>query len=180
MKKLKLFLIFALSFVFISSSAYAEWITDNKFYKDSIEIFKRDKDLEGYFKNAYAYLFFPRIQKAGLYLGYLQGKGAIFIDEEITGCSSIKQLSLGLTVGVSQFSQIIFFQNKETFDNFKESGLKFNSELSFQFFKWGDEIDESFYKGIFVNTKKINGLMYDASLAGQSIKFKPLENKSCK
>jgi lipid-binding SYLF domain-containing protein len=180
MKKLKLYLAITIIFLFISPLTYAEWITDNKFYKDSIEAFKDDKNLNGYFKNAYAYLFFPRIQKAGIYLGYLQGKGAVFIDEEITGCSSIKQLSLGLTIGASQFSQIIFFQDKETFDSFKKSGLKFNSELSFQFFKWGDEIDESFYNGVFVETKKINGLMYDASLGGQSIKFKPLKNESCK
>ena len=84
MKKLLLIIILIL----FSQYSYSEW--DPNLESDSaIDRFRAEKDLEIYFKKAYAYVIFPRIIKVGFGIGGAGGLGEIYEDNKLIGCSKL-------------------------------------------------------------------------------------------
>ena len=175
MKKL-LLIIFLISF---SQDSYSEW--DPNLESDSaIDRFRAEKDLEIYFKNAYAYVIFPRIIKVGFGIGGAGGLGEIYEDNKLIGCSKLSQAKIGFIWGGNSYSQIIFLQNKEVLDKFMEGKFEFGADASGQFFTKGGGVIASFKDGMAISTLTIRGLGYDASLAGQAFNSKKLnKNGKC-
>ena len=175
MKKI-LLIIFLISF---SQDSYSEW--DPNLESDSaIDSFRAEKDLEIYFKKAYAYVIFPRIIKVGFGIGGAGGLGEIYEDNKLIGCSKLSQAKIGFIWGGNSYSQIIFLQNKEVLEKFMEGKFEFGADASGQFFTKGGGVIASFKDGMAISTLTIRGLGYDASLAGQAFNSKKLnKNGKC-
>ena len=75
--------------------------------------------LDVYFKEAYAYAVFPTIGKGGLIVGGSHGSGLVFQGGKVVGNTSVSQASVGLQAGAESYSELVFFKDKETFENFK-------------------------------------------------------------
>jgi len=156
-----------------SQSLYSEW--DPNLDSDSaIDRFRAEKDLNIYFKKAYAYVIFPRIVKVGFGIGGAGGLGEIYEDNKLIGCSKLSQAKIGFIWGGNSYSQIIFLQNKETLNKFMEGKFEFGADASGQFFTKGGGVVASFKDGMAISTLTIRGLGYDASLAGQAFSTKKL------
>ena len=169
MKKLLLIIIF----ISFSQDSYSEW--DPNLESDSaIDRFMAEKDLEIYFKKAYAYVIFPRIIKVGFGIGGAGGLGEIYENDKLIGCSKLSQAKIGFIWGGNSYSQIIFLQNKEILNKFMEGKFEFGADASGQFFTKGGGVIASFKDGMAISTLTIRGLGYDASLAGQAFSSKKL------
>ena len=76
----------------------------------TISTFKeKNKKMDFYFEDSYAYVVFPKITKAGISVGGAAGKGIVFKCHQIVGTSKLKQVSVGFQLGAQQYSEIIFF-----------------------------------------------------------------------
>jgi len=132
--------------------------------------------LESFYNESYGYAIFPKITKAGIAFGGAFGKGIVFKDNQIVGSSKLKQASIGLQLGGQQYSEIIFFKNEESFENFTNGKLKFDAQASAVALKEGASIDAAYQNDVAVFTQTKGGLMYEASLGGQHFKYESRVN----
>ncbi len=136
---------------------------------------KESPKLKTFVNKAYGYAIFPKITKAGLGIGGAAGKGIVYQNHNIVGSSKLKQASFGLQAGGQQYSEVIFFENRESFENFINDKLKFDAQASAVAITKGASIDAAYHNGVAVFTRVKGGLMYEASIGGQHFKFEGLE-----
>ncbi|MEN8186659.1 MAG: YSC84-related protein [Bacteroidota bacterium] len=139
------------------------------------KMIEANPDLKTFYNEAYGYAIFPKITKGGLGVGGAVGKGVVFKDHKPVGSASLKQATFGLQAGGQQYSEVIFFENKEAFDNFTNGKLKFDAQASAVAIKKGISLDLAYKNGVAVFTKAKGGLMYEASIGGQHFKYEPIE-----
>lgn len=131
-------------------------------------------DLQFYYDNSYGYAVFPKVTKGAISIGAAVGRGMVFQNHNIVSASKLKQLTFGFQFGGQQYSEVIFFQNVEAFDQFMNNKLKFDGQASAVALKAGASADVSYSYGVTVFTKAIGGLMFEASIGGQHFANKPI------
>lgn len=175
----------------LTSTAQADW---NPFSKNkkvekeepdkiatTIAMFKKeDPDLTTFFAKAYGYAVFPTVGKGGIGIGGAYGKGEVFQKGKQIGTTSLKQVSIGFQLGGQSYSEIIFFKNKKTFDQFTSGSFELSAQASAVAVKAGASSDAVYDNGMAVFTMAKGGLMYEASIAGQKFSYKPLVGKKKK
>lgn len=179
MKKLQqmargLLLFFMASFINISL-LHAQDNKDNRIIDDSRqakeEFMKSDKLLKSLFDDAYGYVIFPNVGKAAAGIGGAAGNGILFEKGKMVGSAKMKQLSVGLQMGGQVYSEVIFFENKESLDKFKEGNFEFSGQASAVAITEGVSTNLKYREGVMVFTKEKGGLMYEASLGGQKFEY---------
>jgi lipid-binding SYLF domain-containing protein len=142
--------------------------------EETIKSFKAtEPGLEVYFKDAYAYAVFPTIGKGGLIFGGSYGTGMVFEGGKVVGEAKVTSLSVGLQAGGESYSELIFFKDQATFENFKNGDIKLSAQASAVVAKEGAAAKASYNEGVAVFVKAKGGLMADASVGGQKFKFEP-------
>lgn len=148
--------------------------------KDSNEtlqtMIQKTPKLESFYNESFGYVVFPKITKAGIGVGGAMGKGIVFRNHQVVGLSKLKQASFGLQFGGQQYSEIIFFENQESFEKFTNGKLKFDGQASAVALKEGVSIDLAYQDGVAVYTLTKGGLMYEASIGGQHFKYVSVTN----
>jgi lipid-binding SYLF domain-containing protein len=123
--------------------------------------------------NAAGVLVFPKITKAGAGIGGEHGDGALLVGGKTVGYYSQSGASIGLTLGVSQHSQVILFQTPQARDKFvngKDWSLGADASVAVVKKGAGGNYDnETLSKPILAFVFGEKGLMGDASLAGSKI-----------
>ena len=132
---------------------------------------KKDKGINSFFKSSYAYAVFPTVGKGGIGIGGAYGKGIVYRGGKKIGTAKLSQVSIGFQLGGQAYSQIIFFQNKSTFKKFANGDLKFGAGVSAVAVTAGASAAAAFSHGVAVFTMEKGGLMYEATVAGQSFKY---------
>ena len=66
-------------------------------------------------------LVIPIISKVGIFLGGAFGEGALRVQNETLDYYSAVQASFGLQLGVKQYSQVLFFMNDSSLEDFRRS-----------------------------------------------------------
>jgi lipid-binding SYLF domain-containing protein len=163
-------------------------------YDDTIAIFKNAGQSGSFFAKSYGYAVFPSIGKGGLGVGAAHGSGRVYAQGKHVGDTTMNQLSVGLQAGGQAFSQIIFFQDKRGLEDFTSGNFEFGASVQAVAITAaagasagtagasagasGGKKDAAtvgeFHKGMAVFTVAKGGLMYEASIAGQKFKYKPL------
>jgi lipid-binding SYLF domain-containing protein len=136
---------------------------------------KQTPKLQSFKEKAYGYVVFPKVTKAGLGIGGAAGSGIVYQNMAVVGSSKLKQASIGLQAGGQQYSEVIFFENKKTFETFTKGNLKFDAQASAVAITAGASVDVAYQNGVAVFTQTIGGLMYEASLGGQHFSFKSMD-----
>lgn len=140
---------------------------------DAIQsLIKDNPSLKTHFNSAYGYVIFPKITKAGLGIGGAGGKGLVFEKNNVIGLAKIAQATFGLQAGGQQYSEVIFFENKEALDKFRSGKLKFAGQASAVALKEGTSVDIDYQDGVSVFTKAGGGIMAEASVGGQKFTYK--------
>jgi lipid-binding SYLF domain-containing protein len=67
--------------------------------------------------------------KAGLGIGGAHGDGCVYEQGKDAGDTKMNQLSIGLQAGAEGFSEIIFFQNKRSFDEFTSGNFELGANV---------------------------------------------------
>jgi len=170
-------------------SAMAE--DDTAKYSDALKVFRDAGESGAFFGNSYGYALFPSIGKGGIGVGGAYGKGRVYTGSKWVGDTSMSQLSIGFQLGGQVYSQIIFFEDKRSFDEFTGGNFEFSAEASAVAITAGASAAAtttgssagasggknnattagSYHKGMATFTVAKGGLMYDAVLAGQKFKY---------
>ncbi len=181
-----------LMIIFILALALANPVQADKF-TDTIEIYKKSEAVQPFFKNAYGYAVFPTVGKAGIGIGGSYGNGQVYQGGKVTGEVSLIKGSIGFQLGGQAFSQMIFFEDKRSYDEFTSGEFEFDASASAVAITAGAQAkagtegatagasagpatgvqaETNYHKGmaVFVHTK--GGLMFEASIGGQKFNFK--------
>jgi lipid-binding SYLF domain-containing protein len=162
-------------------------------YTDTVALFKNAGQSSAYFQHSYGYAVFPTIGKGGFVVGGAHGNGHVYRHGSYVGNTSMTQLSVGLQAGGQAYSQIIFFQDQRSFDEFTKGNFEFGADINavaitaaagasagtsganagasggMKDAKTAGE----YYKGVAVFTIVKGGAMYQATVAGQKFSFTP-------
>ena len=163
-------------------------------YTDTISLFKNAGKSSVYFQHSYGYAVFPTIGKGGFVVGGAHGHGHVYKHGGYFGDTSMTQVSVGFQAGGQAYSQIIFFEDQRSFDEFTKGNFEFGADVNAVAItaaagaSAGTEGGASagasggmkdaktagaYYKGVAVFTIVKGGAMYQATVAGQKFSFTP-------
>lgn len=137
------------------------------------EFKKKDKKLDNFFKQAYGYAVFPSVGKGAIGIGGAHGNGVVYEKGKPIGDTSLTQVTIGFQLGGQAYSEIIFFKDKKTLDDFKNGNFELGAQASAVAVTAGASADANYEKGVAVFTMAKGGLMYEASVGGQKFSFDP-------
>ena len=161
-------------------------------YADTIEIFKKSGESNGFFNDAYGYAIFPTIGKVGYIVGGAYGKGRVYKQGAKIGSTTLTQASIGWQLGGEAFSQIIFFENKQALNEFTSGNFEFGAQAQAAVITAGASGSASttgsgtgasagrhdatttssgYRKGMATFMVLTGGLMYEASVSGQKFSY---------
>ncbi|MCW8866669.1 MAG: lipid-binding SYLF domain-containing protein [Colwellia sp.] len=164
---------------------------------EAIKNFKKSPQVNKFFSSSYGYAIFPTIGKGGFGVGGSYGEGSVYKQGKKTGTTTMAQVTIGFQLGGQAFSEIIFFENKESYDKFTSGNFEFSAQASAVAINAGANAktsttgssagaatspDKNQQQGIYQNgmatfTFIKGGLMYEAALGGQKFSFEKLEKK---
>jgi lipid-binding SYLF domain-containing protein len=162
-------------------------------YADTIELFKNAGESASFFHKSYGYAVFPTVGEGGLGVGGAYGKGHVYVHGIWVGDTTMGQVSVGFQAGGKAYSQIIFFEDKRSLDEFESGSFEFTAGASAIAITAaaGGSVGTSgasagasagekdaratgvYQKGMVVFTVAKGGLMYAATIAGQKFSFTP-------
>jgi len=138
-------------------------------------LFKRtDPDMEKFFNTSAGYAIFPDITKGGAGIGAAHGEGEVFAKSKLIGTVTLTQVTIGLQLGGQEYSELIFFEDKVTLDQFVANQFAFSAQATAVAAATGASADADYQKGVVVFTIAKGGLMFEASVGGQKFRFTPL------
>lgn len=166
-------------------------------YSTTIEAFKASAVSAPFFQSAYGYAVFPTIGKGGVGIGGAHGTGQVYRANQVTGTSTMTQLTVGLQLGGQAYSQIVFFENEGAYNTFTSGKFAFGAQASAVAITASAQAQAGtdaagagastgsdagaqsarYQNGMAVFTYAKGGLMYEASIGGQKFKFKPIPKK---
>jgi lipid-binding SYLF domain-containing protein len=126
-----------------------------------------------YFEKAYGYAVFPTITKGGIGIGAAHGTGEVYEKGEFIGTASMTQVTIGVQFGGQTYSEIVFFKDKETLEDFKKGNFKPGAQASAIASTVGASADADYDHGVAIFTLSESGLMFEATVGGQKFNFKP-------
>jgi len=160
-------------------SAWAAWDPmqeqkEKAAVEETIAKFKQaDSSMNVFFDKAYGYIVFPGIGKGGFIIGGGHGDGWVYEKGTLIGRATVTQLTVGAQIGGQSFSEIIFFADKKTLDDFKKGNWELSAQASAIMVKQGVSKDSSYDHGVAVFTMPKKGAMAEASVGGQKFKYTP-------
>ncbi len=162
--------------------------------QEAVSLFKRAGSSASYFSNSYGYVIFPAIGKAGFGVGAARGHGQVYERGKLVGRSTMTQLSVGFQVGAEEYSQIIFFADRNALNDFKKGNFEFGADVNAIAITAAASVSAGtngtdaaasggqsnattaggYQHGVAVFTIAKGGLMYQATLGGQKFSYTPL------
>jgi len=173
MKTIKITLIF----LFLASVAFAQNSKkDQQIIEDSEEAKEKfledDPDMVEFFNSSYGYIILPNVGKGGLGIGGAAGNGVAYDGGEKVGFAKMTQITIGFQAGGQAYSEVVFFEDQEAFDRFKNNKIEMSAQVSAVAAASGASLNAKYIDGVAVFTRTKGGLMYEASVGGQQFKFR--------
>jgi hypothetical protein len=101
-------------------------------------------------------------------------KGYIVVEKgKVVGYAHIGMGSVGLQIGVQEFSQIVFFKDAAALARFKQNKFEFSANASAVIVKTGGADAADYREGVAVFVKPTGGAMAELSLGTQKFNYKP-------
>ncbi len=177
------------SFFLLALSFCSTALADD--YYETTEVFRKANASGALFNTSYGYAIFPTIGKGGFGIGGAHGDGRVYEQGVYVGDTSMTQVTIGFQVGGQAFSQIIFFQNKDSFNEYTGGDFEFGAQATAVAITAeahasttttgtsagaGTSDDSTSNAGGYSNgmatfTVAKGGLMYEASVGGQKFKY---------
>jgi len=135
---------------------------------------KTDPGLQKFFDTAAGYAVFPTVGKGAIGVGGAFGRGQLYEGGKLVGYCTLTQATIGLQLGGQAYTELIFFETKDSLGNFKSGKFAFAAQVSAVALKSGVSANAKYTDGVAVFTMAEAGLMYEASLGGQKFSYSPL------
>jgi lipid-binding SYLF domain-containing protein len=137
------------------------------------DFLKADWQMEKYFSEAYGYVIFPNVGKGGLGIGGAAGNGVVYEEGVEIGMAKLTQITIGFQAGGQAYKEIIFFEDKAAMDRFKDNKFEVAAQASAVAATEGAAAHAKYVDGVMIYTMQKGGIMYEASVGGQKLKFNP-------
>lgn len=157
----------------LKSQDKEEIISDSK--KAKAEFIKADKLMESLFDHSYGYAIFPNVGKGAVGIGGAAGQGAVFEKGKTVGTAKMLQVTAGFQFGGQAYREVIFFENKNAMDRFKDNNLEFSGQASAIAAKEGAAANIKYREGVLVFSQEKGGLMLEAAIGGQKFTYAALD-----
>ena len=186
--KLKIIAVLAVLFTLVGTSAHAAATAEE--CQAAFAKFKGLGNVPELLAQTYGYAVLPTIGKGGVGIGGAGGTGCVFAGGEHTGNISMGQVTIGFQLGGQAYSQLILFQNADTYKEFTTGEFEFGADATAVALTYGAQAGATtkgasasagdtkgaaaWKRGMAVYTIAKGGLMYEASVGGQKFNYKPL------
>lgn len=171
-------LTFTLFFALFALIVQAQDKKDQEIISDSeaakADFLKDDPGMAKLFNDSYGYIILPNVGKGGLGVGAASGNGVAFEKGKMIGFANMIQVTVGLQAGGQAYSEVVFFEDKDSFERFKANKVEMAAQVSAVAAASGASADAKYVDGVAVFTRTKGGLMYEASVGGQQFKFRKL------
>ena len=134
----------------------------------------KDPSLQGLMDRAVGWAVFPDIGKGGWILGGSYGRGEVFEGGKKIGYADISEVSAGFQWGAQNFSQILVFMKQEELDKFKRGEWSASGNVSAIALTSGAAAKTDPSKGVIALVETKGGLMAEAAVGGQRMRYQPL------
>jgi lipid-binding SYLF domain-containing protein len=131
----------------------------------------KDLLMKTLFENATAYVIFPNVGKGGFIVGGAMGNGIVYQKGKPVGKAKLTQLSAGLQAGGQSYSEVIFFENQDVLNKFKENKVEFSASASAVIANEGAAANQNYQDGVMIFVLVKGGLMLEVSAGGQQFKY---------
>jgi lipid-binding SYLF domain-containing protein len=142
--------------------------------KAIIDVKKSDPSIEKFFTESAGYAVFPNVGKGGIGIGGAHGKGLVIVSDNAVGKTSLSQITIGLQLGGQVYAEFIFFKDETALGNFQRGNFELNAQASAVAVTAGASADADYNKGVAIFTNVGGGLMFEASVGGQTFKYSDL------
>jgi lipid-binding SYLF domain-containing protein len=132
-----------------------------------------DPGLEELVRKGHGHAIFPEVTKGGLVFGGAYGRGAVYERGQHVGYADLTFASFGLQLGGQTYSQLIVFENKETFERFKSGGIDFAADASAIILNTGTATNARFVDGLVIVVRPLAGAMAEAAIGGEQLRYVP-------
>ena len=132
-------------------------------------------ELRKYFDEAHGYAIFPAIWRIAAGFGLVFGRGFVIEQGQLTGVTNQVKGALGFDYGMQYHSQIIFFQNEETMNEFKTAGWEFDGRGSAVLITAGLSGDPGYKSDVAIFSRTRGGLMIELAVHAGRYFFTPLK-----
>jgi lipid-binding SYLF domain-containing protein len=139
--------------------------------KAIIDVKNSDPSIERFFTDSAGYAVFPNVGKGGIGIGGAHGKGLVIVGDKAVGKTSLSQITIGLQLGGQVYSEFIFFKDETALGNFQRGNFELNAQASAVAVTAGASADADYNKGVAIFTNVGGGLMFEASVGGQTFKY---------
>jgi len=138
------------------------------------DFIKTDASMAKLFNDSYGYVIFPKIGKGAIIIGGSGGNGVVYEKGRTIGTAKMAQVSVGAQVGGESYREVIFFENKEALDRFRDNKVEFSGQVSAVAAKSGASLNAKYADGVAIFTQVLSGLMAEAAVGGQKFTYKTL------
>lgn len=122
-------------------------------------------------RDARGYAVFPHIGKGAAGIGGAYGKGVLYEGGAFAGYCDISQGSIGFQLGGQAYTEIVAFSTQQALNQFKAGTFAFDAQATAVAVKSGAGANAKYSNGVAVFTMDEKGLMYEASIGGQSFSY---------
>ncbi len=162
---------------------------------ETLALFRSIDQVAPYFESAYGYAVWRRIGRGGLGIGAATGRGQVYVNGQLMGFSRLVDITIGLQAGGQAYRQIIFFEDRDAYDDFTGGNFEFEASASAVAVTASAQasagtqgaqatagagnpstaVAGGYTGGLQVFTMAEGGLMYQATIGGQRYNFNPVE-----
>ena len=144
--------------------------------EQAIEVFKKaDPSLKKFFDESAGFAICPSVGRGGLVFGGQHGNGVAYEKGKPVGEVTLTEINFGAQVGGASFYELIFFETDQNMKDLKESKTRLSAQVNAVAAADGAAKTAKYDQGIVVFTLARSGLMVQATVGGQKLKFKPLK-----
>lgn len=140
-----------------------------------VDIKEEDPTIQSFFDNSAGYAVYPTVGKGGIGIGGARGNGLVIVNDKVDGETTLTQVTIGFQLGGQKYAEFIFFKDQAALDQFRRGNFELGAQASAVAVTAGASADADYDKGVAVFTNVGGGLMYEATIAGQKFKYKPLK-----
>jgi lipid-binding SYLF domain-containing protein len=153
--------------------------------------FKELGDVGQKMSEAYGWAVLPTIGKGGVGIGGAGGTGCVFAQGVHTGNVKMGQVTIGFQLGGQAYSQMVLFQNEDTWREFTSGNFEFGADATAVALTYGAAAGAdtqgasasagdtkavgSWKRGMAIYTLAKGGLMYEASIGGQKYSYESVK-----
>jgi lipid-binding SYLF domain-containing protein len=133
----------------------------------------KDPSIQALLDKSVGYAIFPDIGKGGWIVGGSYGRGQVYEGGKMIGYADISEVSAGFQWGAQNFSEMLIFMKQSDLDAFKQKDFSVGANVSAVALSSGAAAKTDPSKGVVALVDTKGGLMAEAALGGQRMRFTP-------